>query len=35
MAKNRWVKFWTKSKAIVLQKWLKIDGSNVGQKVRL
>ena len=35
MAKNRWFKFWTKSKAIGLQNWANIDSSNFGQKVRL
>ena len=35
MAKNRWFKFWTKSKAIGLQNWANIDSSNFGQKARL
>ena len=35
MVKNEPLYFWSKSKAIALQKWLKMDHSIVGQKVTL
>ena len=34
MVKNEPLYFWSKSKAIALQKWSKMDHSILGQKVR-